>query len=185
MTLLVPKKHKSLHEKSELVKISDVTSSKIQKIISKMQEEMEKHSDGVAIAAPQIGENLAIFCIAKSAYSKTAKDPQLVFINPKVIKVSKEKDYMMEGCLSVRWLYGEVYRHKQVMLESYNEAGKKILRGASGLIAQIFQHELDHLNGILFDSKAINIENMPPEKVKEMEEKNKKKLNAKININIK
>jgi peptide deformylase len=185
MTYLVPKKHKSLHQKSELVNAKDILSPKIQNIISKMQEEMDKHSDGVAIAAPQIGESVAIFCIAKNAYSKTAKDPQLVFINPKIIKTSKEKDYMMEGCLSVRWLYGEVYRHKQVMLESYDETGKKILRGASGLIAQIFQHELDHLNGILFDSKAINIENFPPEKVKEMEEKNKRKLEAKTSVNVK
>jgi peptide deformylase len=179
MTYLVAKKHKALREKAEAVKVSEISSTKIQNIINKMQDEMDKHTDGVAIAAPQIGESVQIFCIAKNAYPKQAKDPQLVFINPKIIKMSKEKDYMMEGCLSVRWLYGEVYRHKQVMLESYDEKGKKILRGASGLIAQIFQHEIDHLNGILFDSKAINIENMPPEKVRELEEKNKKRLEAK------
>jgi peptide deformylase len=183
MTYLVAKKHIALHNKSEEVKVADIKSSKIQKIIQKMQAEMDKHSDGVAIAAPQIGEALRIFCIARNAYPKNIKNPQLVFINPKIIKTSKEKDYMMEGCLSVRWLYGEVYRHKQVMLESYDETGKKIIRGASGLIAQIFQHEVDHLNGILFDSKAINLEDMPPEKVKEIEERNKKRVTGKINLN--
>lgn len=179
MTYLVAKKHKALYQKAEAVKILDIPTKKIQDVINKMQEEMDKHSDGVAIAAPQIGESLAIFCIAKNAYPKNVKNPQLVFINPKIIKTSKEKDYMMEGCLSVRWLYGEVYRHKQVMLESYDENGNKILRGASGLIAQIFQHEMDHLNGILFDSKAINIENMPPDKIKEIEERNKRKTESK------
>jgi peptide deformylase len=88
---------------------------------------------------------------------------QTVFINPKILKSSKEKKYMLEGCLSVRWLYGEVERSKQVTIESFDERGKKHVRGAGGLMAQIFQHEIDHLNGILFDSKAHNLRDLPPE----------------------
>jgi peptide deformylase len=73
---------------------------------------------------------------------------------------------MMEGCLSVRWLYGEVLRYKKCTIEYYNEFGEKKQKGASGLLAQIFQHEIDHLEGILFDSKARKIENMPPDTLK-------------------
>ena len=61
---------------------------------------------------------------------------------------------MLEGCLSVRWMYGEVERAKQVMIESLDEFGMRHVRGASGLMAQIFQHEIDHLNGHLFIEKA-------------------------------
>lgn len=70
---------------------------------------------------------------------------------------------MLEGCLSVRWLYGEVERAKQVMIESLDETGTKHVRGASGLMSQIFQHEIDHLDGILFDSKAKDLKDLPPD----------------------
>jgi peptide deformylase len=74
---------------------------------------------------------------------------------------------MLEGCLSVRWLYGEVSRAKQVMIESLDEHGKKHVRGAGGLMAQIYQHETDHLDGILFDSKAENLRDLPPDQYPE------------------
>ena len=71
---------------------------------------------------------------------------------------------MEEGCLSVRWLYGQVDRSERVTLRAYDEKGKKLERGASGLLAQIFQHEVDHLDGILFTDKATQIEDLPPPK---------------------
>ena len=89
----------------------------------------------------------------------------LVFINPKILKLSKEREWLPEGCLSVRWLYGKTYRSKKVILTAYDEKGKKLKRGASGLLAQIFQHETDHLNGILFVDHAKDIrEELPPSK---------------------
>jgi peptide deformylase len=181
MSYLVTKKNKVLHKTSEHVKIEDIKSPKIKKIISKMFEEMDLHDDGVAIAAPQIGEDVAIFCIKPSAYPKNFKNPQTIFINPKIIKLSKEKEYLMEGCLSVRWLYGEVKRSTQLMLDSYDENGIRSVKGYTGFVAHMIQHEVDHLNGILFDSKAINLEEYPPEKIKEHEERNQKRLQAKIN----
>ncbi len=74
---------------------------------------------------------------------------------------------MPEGCLSVRWFYGEVERSTNATIEAYDENAKKFTRGAGGLLAQIFQHETDHLNGILFIDKAKNIVDMPPEKSNE------------------
>ena len=70
---------------------------------------------------------------------------------------------MSEGCLSVRWLYGDVDRSIKATIKAYDEEGKKFVRGGSGIVAQIFQHETDHLNGILFIDSAENIEDAPPE----------------------
>ena len=82
----------------------------------------------------------------------------MVFINPEITKLSRKKIWLPEGCLSVRWLYGEVSRADKTTIRAYDENGKLFIRGASGLLAQIFQHETDHLNGVLFTDTARNIE---------------------------
>ena len=63
----------------------------------------------------------------------------------------------------MRWLYGQVKRSEKVTLRAYDETGKLLERGASGLLAQIFQHETDHLNGILFTDKASDLQEVKPE----------------------
>ena len=85
------------------------------------------------------------------------KQKDIIFINPKISKLSREKDWMPEGCLSVRPLYGKTFRSNKATITAYDEDGKKFTRGASGLLAQIFQHETDHLNGILFIDHAKDI----------------------------
>jgi peptide deformylase len=74
---------------------------------------------------------------------------------------------MPEGCLSVRWLYGNVLRSTKASIEAYDEFGNKFTRGGSGLLAQIFQHETDHLNGVLFIDTAEDVEDMPPDSSKQ------------------
>ena len=91
---------------------------------------------------------------------KNLKD--LVFINPKISKLSRKKEWVPEGCLSVRWLYGKTFRSTKVTITAYDKNGKKFTRGASGLLAQIFQHETDHLNGILFVDHAVEIKEELP-----------------------
>ena len=76
---------------------------------------------------------------------------------------------MEEGCLSVRWLYGKVKRSVRVTLSAQDDTGKKIERGASGLLAQIFQHEVDHLDGVLFIDKASDVWEMTEEEIKELQ----------------
>lgn len=96
------------------------------------------------------------------------KSPHQIFINPIIVKESKEKKWMDgEGCLSVRWLYGKVRRSTKVTLRAYNENGEIVERGASGILAHIFQHEVDHLDGILFIEKAKDIQEFDPEEIKE------------------
>ena len=147
-----------LREIAESVLPEDIKSKKIQNIISKMKKALHAEEDGVAIAAPQIGESLRIFVVS----SKISGSKDLVFINPEIVKASKKKKKMEEGCLSVRWLYGQVKRSEKVVLRARDENGKQIERGASGLLAQIFQHEVDHLKGILFIDKAENVQDLPP-----------------------
>ena len=72
---------------------------------------------------------------------------------------------MEEGCLSVRYLYGKVSRANKVTIEAFDESAKKFTRGASGILAQIFQHETDHLDGVLFIDKAKDLTEVLPEEI--------------------
>ncbi len=142
------------------VSLADIGSKKLSEILSRMKTALASQSDGVAIAAPQIGVPLRIFVIAGFILKKK-KDaetpPDKVFINPEIVSLSKEKAWLEEGCLSVRFLYGEVSRSKKAKIRAYDEHGKRFTVGASGLLAQIFQHETDHLDGKLFIDTARNL----------------------------
>ena len=98
----------------------------------------------------------------------------MVVINPKITKLSKKKIKVPEGCLSCRWLCGDTMRHEKAAMRARDEHGKAFIYGSAALIAQIFQHECDHLNGILFVDHATNIEEMTPEAIAEVEAKCKK-----------
>jgi peptide deformylase len=172
--LIIQRDDPTLREKAKPVAAADIASPRIRKIIADMQTAMRSQKDGVAIAAPQIGAHIQIFVISgpllkKADKNYTGDDSDLVFINPKITRLSKEKKYMEEGCLSVRWLYGKVPRSTRASITALNEKGEKISRGASGLLAQIFQHECDHLNGILFTDKADEVWEMTEEEIKELQ----------------
>lgn len=158
MADIVQKENHVLREKAKDVALKDIASKKIQDVIAEMKMAMHAEEDGVAIAAPQIGQSLRIFVVNGQMFD--AED--MVFINPEIIRASKKKKRMEEGCLSIRWLYGEVLRSEKITIKALDESGRKIQRGASGLLAQVFQHETDHLNGILFTDKARNIRDIPP-----------------------
>jgi peptide deformylase len=82
-----------------------------------------------------------------------------VAINPRIIKTSKRTRIVGEGCLSIPELYGEVKRFTNATLRALDEDGSEYERGAGGLLAQIFQHEVDHLDGILFIDRAERVWN--------------------------
>ena len=171
MKKIVQKEDEVLHHGTKEIPVGEISTPKIQKILKEMSQSLKSQSDGVAIAAPQIGYKLSIFVVSGKIFHKdfvrgerefekisdkeVPKD--LVFINPKISKLSREKEWLLEGCLSVRWLYGKTYRSKKAMVTAYDENGKKFQRGASGLLAQIFQHETDHLKGVLFIDHAKDI----------------------------
>jgi peptide deformylase len=87
----------------------------------------------------------------------------LVYINPKIIKRSKDKKNMEEGCLSCRWWYGKAKRSTRVTVEAYDKNGKQFTIEGRGLVAQIFQHEIDHLDGVLFVDHAKDLKEIQPE----------------------
>ena len=113
--------------------------------------------NGVAIAAPQIGIPLRIFLVhdtSKKDNEHKSLLPDIVAINPTISKLSRKKKVVGEGCLSVPEKYGAVERATHATLRALDENGNEFERGASGLLAQIFQHEVDHLDGILFIDRA-------------------------------
>ncbi len=163
----------TLRLKAKPVTSADIGSPKMAKILADMCTAMSSQKDGVAIAAPQIGVPLQIFMVSGSLLKKadkkyTGDGSDLIFMNPKITKLSKEKKPMEEGCLSVRWLYGKVPRSTKASITAIDEKGDKISRGASGLLAQIFQHECDHLNGILFTDKADEVWEMSEEEIADL-----------------
>jgi peptide deformylase len=153
--------------------------------IDNMNTALEREFDGVAIAAPQIGVSQRIFIVSRKAFAldenarpilgaeQKTPEKNMVCINPEIIKTSRKKVKVPEGCLSVRWYYGNTLRHEKAMIRAYDENGKLFTYGGAGLIAQIFQHETDHLNGTLFIDHATEIEELTPEEIAKLEEKNK------------
>lgn len=174
-----------LRAHAEPVNLKDFDSPRLKKILNDMKTSLEKEEDGVAIAAPQIGVPLRIFVVSHRVFemenekvhptqdTNTATAPQkkrmadMTFINPEITKLSRKKNWMPEGCLSVRWLYGEVARASNATVRAYDEQGKLFTRGAGGLLAQIFQHEVDHLNGVLFIDAARHVERITKEEMEQ------------------
>ncbi len=171
-----------LREIAKPVPIEKIGTKEIKKVLEDMKKALASQDDGVAIAAPQIGVSFRIFIVSGKvlAYMKGEDEKNhtysdLVFINPKITKYSKEKKTMEEGCLSVRYLYGKVKRSQKVQIEAYDEQGNFFSRGGAGLMAQVFQHETDHLEGILFSDHAESLEEILPEEFKRRSSKEKSK----------
>lgn len=173
-----------LREIAAPVPLAEITSKKISDILARMTSALEHEADGVAIAAPQIGVPLRIFIVSHKAFEieneegeekKKSFTPEknMVVINPEILKLSRKKVEVPEGCLSVRWLYGNTRRHEKATVRGYDENGKVFTYGGSGLVAQIFQHETDHLQGTLFIDHATDIEELTPEQIEEIERRNK------------
>lgn len=148
-------KEPSLRKKSKKVKKID---KKIKKLIADMKETLNAQSDpeGVGLAAPQVGKNLRIFMM------KPEKEIKVV-INPKVLSKKKLSDKssipqdkkIMEGCLSLPHFYGPLERDPEIEIEYLDIKGKKVKEKFTGFEAQIVQHEIDHLNGVLFVDRLL------------------------------
>lgn len=157
---IVQEPHPVLRTIAAVVPTVSIRSAPIKKVIDRMKVALDAQDDGVAIAAPQIGESLRIFVVSPKA-SKTLTD-HVVFINPEIVRIGKEKKDLSEGCLSVRWKYGIVKRASSATVRARNADGNEFMMSGRGLLAQIFQHEIDHLNGVLFIDKATAVQDVPP-----------------------
>lgn len=158
MSKLVAESHIALHSIAEEVTAAELADGTVAKIVKKMREALRSYNVegfvGVAIAAPQIGVPKRIFLVEDQNPEREGELPNLVAINPKIVKFSKRTKVVGEGCLSVPERYGAVKRHMNVTLRALDENGVEYERGAGGLLSQIFQHECDHLDGTLFIDRA-------------------------------
>lgn len=141
-------------------------SAELAQLVADMHKALDAEPEGVALAAPQIGVPYRIFVVRKD---RTLPPPPVaegaplppppppereVYVNPEILKTSRKKALMDEGCLSVRGVYGTTKRHQRVTIRARDVDGKTFERGGGGIMAQIFEHEIDHLNGVLFIDHA-------------------------------
>ncbi|MCK5320326.1 peptide deformylase [Candidatus Parcubacteria bacterium] len=138
-----------LKKKSQKISQEVIKSKEFQTLCDDMFETMIK-KDGIGLAAPQIGKNICLSVI-------NSKQESLYIINPRIIKKSWSKEWGEEGCLSVPNVFGKVKRHSKITCIYTDRNGKEIRISPKGLMARVFQHEIDHLDGILFIEKAKNI----------------------------
>lgn len=181
---IVNEEHPAIRQASIEIPNDEIKGKYTQDLISHMSKILATQIDGVGLAAPQVGVPLQLFIVSGKIFlshedrekvmeaEKRKKKhgiiipPDLVCINPEITKASKDKKWMEgEGCLSVRWFYGKVQRSLRVTIRAYDREGKLFTRGASGILSHIFQHEVDHLNGILFIDKAKDVREFDPEDV--------------------
>jgi len=144
-----------LHKKGADLTGADLKSDKIQKLIADMAETMYS-SDGVGIAAPQVEQSIQLCVIAKQ-YNALNANKDLVLVNPVWVKQSVLKKTDEEGCLSVPNIYGQVKRYTKIKVKALDKTGRPVDFIAKDFSARVIQHEVDHLNGILFIEKAKNL----------------------------
>lgn len=158
----------------------------LQELIANMKQTMYNAS-GVGIAAPQIGKSIRVFVIDASPFSEDdqlnikekeqLKNFNKVFINPRIIEEDGEEWAFSEGCLSIPDIREDIYRQETVSFEYYDENFNKHSDTLSGLAARVFQHEYDHLEGILFTDKISSL------KKRILKKKLEKISQGKINAN--
>ncbi len=127
-------------------------SDEVRALIEDMAATM-READGVGIAAPQVHQSLAIFIVAprpNPRYPDAVEQPPIVAINPEILERSPEKVAGWEGCLSIPGLRGEVPRHRRILARYRDPRGAEVVREFEGFAARVFQHEDDHLRGVVF-----------------------------------
>lgn len=138
-----------LRKESSPLQQHTITSAEKKELCEDMTETM-KRKDGIGLAAPQVGKNIRIIVV-------NSPDGPICMINPQLTKRSFAKEWGEEGCLSVPNTFGQVRRHKKINCIYLDTNGKQRKMRAEDLLARVIQHEIDHLDGILFTDKAKNI----------------------------
>lgn len=149
-----------LREKTKKLTLKQIKAPKTHKLIKDMHELLLSKKLGVGLAAPQVGEglSLAVVSIRPLKHRKNAKEFDLTMINPEIIRTFGNKRQEWEGCISggiiKSSLFAKVPRYKKLELKYHDEKGRTHQKIFEGLPAHVIQHEVDHLNGILFVDKV-------------------------------
>lgn len=141
----------------------------LQNLIDDMVETM-RDAPGVGLAATQVNVPLRVITVEyggeadeEKSNGKSAKKKLYTLVNPELSRVSTEVDTASEGCLSIPGLVGDVERSIEVTVKGLNRRGQPVKIKASGWLARIFQHEIDHLNGVLFIDRAEKVHQLEKE----------------------
>ncbi len=145
----------------------------LQTLIDDMVETM-RDAPGVGLAAPQVGISQRLIVIEYAEppedgdETKEVKPKLYVMANPEIVKTSEEKVAGVEGCLSIPSLVGEVDRYTMVQVKGLNRRGQPMKVKAEGWLARIFQHEIDHINGVVFPDRATRVWKPEPDEEKDL-----------------
>ena len=139
-----------LHQKAKRVRRID---SSVQKLIDDMIETMHDIGGAAGLAAPQVGVPLQVIV------AETPDDELVILINPEIVKRSGEYE-VMEGCLSLPGYRGKIKRWESVTVKGRDRNGKEIRVKAEGLLAQALQHEIDHINGVVYVDHLESMEDL-------------------------
>lgn len=130
----------------------------IRELSRDMFETMRAEGDGVGLAATQVGVDLCMF--VAEITPKNAPSQRYTLINPKIIAAGKETETLEEGCLSFPGIFGPVARKREVEIQGLDLNGKEITLAGQALLARVFQHELDHLDGIVFIERMTMVQRL-------------------------
>jgi peptide deformylase len=126
----------------------------LQTLIDDMVDTM-REALGVGLAAPQVNAPLRVIVVEFNENEDEETPPKLyMVVNPKITRISSDQDFGTEGCLSLPRIVGDVERPISVTVKGFNRRGQPLKIKASGWLARIFQHEVDHLDGVLFVDRA-------------------------------
>ena len=145
----------ALRQVADPVDVNQIQSDEIQNLIDDLIETM-RHANGAGLAATQIAIPLRICIIEVNKnprYSYKPDIPLTVLINPKVTFLTEERINVYEGCLSVPNMRGKVDRCPEILIEGFNREGQSVSFISKGISAGTFQHELDHLDGLVFTDR--------------------------------
>lgn len=148
-----------LRQKARQLTKAELTSSDIKELIANMRYTLKTKKYGVGLAASQVGQAISL-AIVEIQPTKTrpnlpkSKQVNMVIINPEIIKTYGNKSQLWEGCISFAEIFAKVPRYKKVRLKYLDEQGRTYQKDFNGLLAHVIQHEVDHLNGVLFVDKV-------------------------------
>ncbi len=158
----------SLRERSKEIDRDILLSPEIQQLIKNLIPTMYG-DDGIGLAAPQVGKNIRLCVVGKEADKHLTED--LILANPVWEKNSKKTAIDDEGCLSVPGKFGKVKRYTDIHVTAWDRQGNPLSFDAKQFFARVIQHEVDHLNGVLFIDKATDVYEVDPVDLKKYKEK--------------
>lgn len=151
--------HPILRQKARELRKSEVGSPELERLIDDMIETMEEYS-GIGLAAPQVHQSVRLGIVGYSEsndrYPDQGQQELTVFINPKITVIDPTLQRYWEGCLSVPEMRGLVARPRKIRIDAWNREGKPFHLEAEGFLATVFQHEFDHLDGVLYIDRLVD-----------------------------